>query len=59
MKASGRLSHCLNAGKGCVMWGFGGVKQCECPCDICMEPFVYKSKQEADPEAVAQKTEKT
>ncbi len=27
--------HCLNAARGCVMWSFGGVKQCNCACEIC------------------------
>lgn len=32
------MSHCLNAGSGCVMWGFGGLKSCACPCDSCFGP---------------------
>ncbi len=29
-------AHCLDAAHGCVMWGSGGIKSCECPCDVCV-----------------------
>lgn len=34
---SGRR-HCLNAATGCVTFGFGGSKVCQCGCDACWIP---------------------
>lgn len=30
------MSHCLNASRGCITWGFGGSKACACSCAVCI-----------------------
>lgn len=37
------MSHCLNAGWGCVMWSWDGAVLCECLCPRCVKPIVGHS----------------